>query len=63
MEHLTSVLDGGRSLAEWCAFFEASGRNETIKELKAVGVEKLGDRQKVATLVAKATKASAKPEA
>ncbi len=47
-------MDG--ALTEWCDFFDASGRAETIKALKAAGVEKLGDRQKLATSIAKVAK-------
>ena len=54
LEHLVSVLKAdGRSIDEWCALFMASGRTETIKSLKQAGVEKLGDRQKLASLIGK----------
>ena len=57
LSHLKEALidkDGARSLDEWCSLLDASGRSECIKQLKLAGVEKLGDRQKLATLIGKA---------
>ena len=47
------------SLATCTAVLAAEGRTALIKHLKEVGVDKLADRQKLATVVAKVAKESA----
>lgn len=55
--HLQSPL-AAESLAACTAVLAAEGRTALIKHLKEVGVDKLADRQKLATVVAKAAKES-----
>ena len=52
--YLNDVLSNvGKGLSEWCELFEAGGRAELLRALKSASVEKLGDRQKLATLIGK----------
>ena len=55
LSHLADIL-GSESLESCSEQFTALGRPGYIKALKDLGVEKLGDRQKLATVIAKAAK-------
>jgi hypothetical protein len=61
LAHLQSVLSG-LSLSECCEELQAAGRSGYLKALKERGVEKLADRQKLASALAKSAKAAAEPE-
>lgn len=46
----------GRSLTDWCALAAKGGKAEVMKGLKQAGVDKFGERQKLASLLVKAAK-------
>ena len=58
LAHLRQTL-GGLSLSSCCEQLAEEGRAGYMKSLKEKGVEKLGDRQKLASALAKAAKATA----
>ena len=58
---LAHYHDGEKSLEACSAKLAVEGRTVLIKHLKDAGVDKLADRQKLATAIAKAAKESAAP--
>lgn len=60
LSHLQEPL-AAESLAACTATLAAEGRAGLLKQLKAKGVDRLADRQKLTTAVAKVAKASAAP--